>query len=58
VSINGTRVLSNFDIYAAAGGALRAVTRTFPVTVTNGTIAITFRSVNDLPAVNGIEVTR
>ena len=30
VSINGTQVLTNFDIYAAAGGMNIAVQRTFP----------------------------
>src|SRR5437016_14449243 len=39
VSINGTQVLTNFDIYAAAGGMNIAVQRTFPVTVTNGTLS-------------------
>src|SRR5262249_53022735 len=29
VSINGAQVLTNFDIYAAAGGAFKAITRDF-----------------------------
>ena len=57
VSINGTQVLTNFDIYATAGGINIAVVKTFPVTVTNGTLNINFPagSVRG-PLVNGIEV--
>src|SRR5260221_13618465 len=44
VSINGTQVLANFDIVAAAGAALTAIDKTFPVTVTNGQITIQFTS--------------
>ncbi len=29
VTINGTKVLSNFDIFAAAGGEFKAVDKTF-----------------------------
>jgi hypothetical protein len=56
-SINGTTVLSNFDIYASAGGKNIAITKTFNVTVTNGTLNITFipGSIQD-PKVNGIEI--
>jgi Malectin domain/Legume lectin domain/Chitobiase/beta-hexosaminidase C-terminal domain len=42
VSINGTQVLTNFDIVAAAGAPLTAIDETFPVTVSNGTITIQF----------------
>ena len=42
VAINGTAVLTNFDIVAAAGGSFKAIDKTFAVTVTNGTIAIQF----------------
>jgi hypothetical protein len=41
VTINGTQVLTNFDILAAAGGKFRAVTRTFAATAdANGQIRI------------------
>jgi hypothetical protein len=57
VSINGTQVLTNFDIVAAAGGSLKAIDKTFPVTVTNGTINIQFTSgAADLPKVSSIEI--
>ena len=57
VSINGTQVLTNFDIYATAGGMHIAVVKTFSVTVTNGTLNINFPagSVRG-PIVDGIEV--
>jgi hypothetical protein len=42
VAINGTQVLTNFDIVAAAGGPLTAIDKTFPVSVNNGTITIQF----------------
>lgn len=47
VAINGTTLLSNFDI-VAQGGANTAVDRSFPVTVTNGAISISLA-----PAVSG-----
>ena len=56
VAINGAPVLSNFDI-AAQGGAFTAVDKPFPVTVTNGQIAIQFSQGSaDWPLVNGIEI--
>jgi hypothetical protein len=57
VSINGTQVLSNFDVYQTAGGADKAVTEEFPVTAdSNGTISIQFSTVTDNAMVSGIEV--
>ena len=56
VSINGTQVLTNFDIYAAAGGMNIAVQRTFPVTVTNGTLSVNFiPGAVENPKINGME---
>ncbi|MBV9397824.1 MAG: hypothetical protein JO062_07585 [Bryobacterales bacterium] len=57
VAINGTTVLSNFDIFKTAGQAV-ALPQSFPVTVSSGTIAITFTSVSgSLPAiVNAISI--
>ena len=55
VAINGTAVLSNFDIFAQAGGMFIAIDRSFPVTVTNGQIAIQFTNgPANLPMVNAI----
>jgi Malectin domain/HYDIN/CFA65/VesB-like, Ig-like domain len=42
VSINGTPVLTDFDIIAAAGAPLTAIEKTFPVMVTNGAIVVQF----------------
>lgn len=57
VSINGTQVLSNFDIVAAAGAPLTAVDKTFPVTVTNNTVSIQFtQGTVDWPKVGAIEI--
>ena len=57
VSINGSQVLSNFDIFAAAGGADIAVIKQFSATAsTTGTITIQFTTVTDNAQVNGIEV--
>ncbi|GGB92486.1 N,N-dimethylformamidase beta subunit family domain-containing protein [Dyadobacter sediminis] len=57
VAIEGASKLTNYDIYAKAGGAVRAVKETFPVTVTDGTMNINFTtgSVNQ-PLINAIEV--
>ncbi len=59
VSINGASVLSDFDIYASAGGPSRAVARTFTTTAnSSGQVVIQFvaGSVQN-PTVNGISVT-
>jgi hypothetical protein len=57
VSINGTPVLTNFDITAAAGAVLTAIDETFPVTVTNNRITIQFTSGSaDLPKVSAIQI--
>ena len=57
VSINGTQVLTNFDIVAAAGAPLTAIDKTFPVTVSNGTVTVQFilGSAN-YPKVSAIEI--
>ncbi|HWQ52581.1 MAG TPA: malectin domain-containing carbohydrate-binding protein [Bryobacteraceae bacterium] len=55
-TINGSDVLTNFDIVAAAGGPRRAIDKTFPVTVINGLITISMVASVDAPQVNGIEI--
>jgi ELWxxDGT repeat protein len=58
VDLEGTRRLTNYDIFAEAGGALRATTETFRVTVTDGILNLLFaRGSADLPLVSAIEVT-
>jgi len=57
VSINGTPVLTNFDIIAAAGAPLTAIDKAFPVSVTGGNIQIQFiQGSADLPKVSDIEI--
>ena len=57
VTINGTTVLSNFDIYASAGGQNRAISRTFNATAnSSGQVVIQFISGTQNPKINGIMV--
>jgi CubicO group peptidase (beta-lactamase class C family) len=59
VSINGTRVLDSFDIFAAAGGADRAIVRELRAAAdSSGRYVIRFDKVTDAPLVSGIEVVR
>ena len=58
VLINGTQVLTNFDIFATAGGEFKAVAESFTAAAqTNGTISLQFVTVKDNAQINGIEVT-
>jgi endo-1,4-beta-xylanase len=57
VSINGATVLSNFDIYATAGGQNKAIARSFTATAnSSGQIVIQFTSVTENPKINGISI--
>jgi hypothetical protein len=57
VSINGTEVLSNFDIFAMAGGQNRALIEQFPATADSaGNITIVFTTVTDKALISGIEI--
>jgi beta-glucosidase len=57
VLIDGTQVLTNFDIFATAGGADKAVVEQFTETVpSNGIFTIQFVTVKDNAQVNGIEI--
>jgi hypothetical protein len=56
VSINGRRVLENFDIAAAASGPYRAITKEFPVDPSAAKIAITFQGEEGEPCISGLEV--
>jgi hypothetical protein len=56
-AINGTQVLSNFDIWSAAGGENIALAKSFTATASaNGTITISFTSVVNNAMINGIEI--
>jgi fibronectin type 3 domain-containing protein len=57
VLINGTQVLTNFDILATAGGEYKAVVEQFTATASStGTVTIQFVTVKDNAQVNGIEI--
>jgi hypothetical protein len=58
VAINGTAVLTNFDIIAAAGAANKAIVKEFTTTATStGTIGISFTvGTADAPKISGIEI--
>jgi hypothetical protein len=57
VTINGTQVLTNFDIFAAAGAKNKAVIRPFTVNADGGgNYVIQFSTVKDQCLINGIEV--
>ena len=57
VSINGTQVLTNFDVLAAAGGKDIAIAEQFAATANaQGQIVLQFATVKDNAEVNGIEV--
>jgi beta-galactosidase len=57
VSVQGTAVLTNFDIFAAAGGEFIAITRTFAFTAdATGTVTVAFAAGKSPALVNGIEI--
>jgi hypothetical protein len=57
VSINNNTVLSNFDIYASAGGRNKAIARSFSATAnSSGQIVIQFISGTQNPKINGIAI--
>src|SRR5579859_6794910 len=58
VLINGTQVLTNFDIFATAGGEFKGITESFTATASSaGAITIQFVTVKDNAQVNGIEIS-
>jgi hypothetical protein len=56
IVINGSTVQTNFDPFAAAGGANTAVDETYPVTVTAGAIDIKLVTVVQNPKISAIEI--
>jgi chitodextrinase len=57
VAINGTQVLTGFDIFATAGAQNRANIQEFTTTASSsGSIVITFTSVVDNALISGIEI--
>jgi hypothetical protein len=59
VAINGTTVLSNYDIYSATGARYKAIVREFTATAnTSGQIAIAFTNITDNATIEGIQIIR
>jgi hypothetical protein len=57
VSINGSAVLTNFDIYANAGGQNKAIASAFTTIADgNGQIVIQLTAVTENPKINGISI--
>ncbi|HSW89086.1 MAG TPA: malectin domain-containing carbohydrate-binding protein [Candidatus Saccharimonadales bacterium] len=57
VSVNGTQVLHNYDIYQTAGDSNKAVVEQIPATAdSNGHVTLQFSTVTDNAMVNGIEI--
>jgi len=55
VAINGTQVLTNFDIYANVNAQFKAIQENFNATANaSGQIVITFTAVTDNPIIQGI----
>jgi glycosidase len=58
VFIQGQNVLTNFDIFAAAGGQNIPLSRVFTNTVTNAHLQILFTPVTDNARISGIQVRK
>jgi len=57
VTINGSQVLTDFDIFATAGGENKAIVETFTATAdASGDITIGFVSIKDNAKVSGIDI--
>jgi beta-galactosidase len=58
VAVNGKAVLQGFDVFAAAGGKLKSIDRTFNAEAKGGYLSITFRGVKGDALVSAISVVR
>jgi len=58
VSINDQQVLTNFDVYAAAGGPNLPIDRVFRINVPSGSIQILLTPILSSAIVSGIEIFR
>ncbi|NJL12288.1 MAG: hypothetical protein HC913_04320 [Microscillaceae bacterium] len=56
VSLEGQTVLSNFDIFAEAGGAAIALRKSFYVNVNDGNLNVQFNRITDNAKVSAIEI--
>jgi hypothetical protein len=48
--------MKDFDVFATAGGALKPVVKTVPITVTNHTVEVEFTPQVENPQINAIEI--
>jgi L-2-hydroxyglutarate oxidase LhgO len=53
---NGQKIFKDLDVFAAAGGANKALVETVPVDVTTGVFKIDFVSNVENPQINAIEL--
>src|SRR5262249_9041308 len=58
IQAQGTTVLQNFDIYKAAGGANKAIAKTFTVSVSGGTLQVKFLHGIDNPIFFALKATK
>ncbi|MCJ2185887.1 malectin domain-containing carbohydrate-binding protein [Novosphingobium sp. 2638] len=58
VTANGTPVIEGLNVQKAAGGPLKEVVRSFPVTVSGGVLKLDFASVGGKASLAAIEVTK
>ncbi len=58
VSIQGTKVLTKFDIFLSAGGGNIEIDKTFNTKVTNNTLDIGFTKVTNSPKINAIYILK
>jgi hypothetical protein len=58
ISIEGSKRVDNYDIFSAAGGADRARIERFTVTVTDGTLNLSFLCEKDNVSIAGVEVLK
>ena len=59
VSVQGSTFLTNFDVYAAAGGGNIGIVRSTTATVSDGTLMIAFQApVSQYPTISAIEVVK
>jgi beta-galactosidase len=57
VIVNGARSLPDLDVAVAAGSPLKAITRSFPVTVSNGLLELEFKPSKGQAIVSALEIT-
>jgi hypothetical protein len=48
--------VTDFDVFATAGGGLKPVVKSIPVTVTNQTVEVDFTTQSENPQINAVEI--